>query len=249
MRRPAAEVGLWLAVTFLTCGYYGLFALVGILPLALLLVRRNWFRRSRLVEVALALLCFAPAVPILLAQERLTADYERSEETTRALSARVGDFSELTGDALGAGLLPWVRDGGDDIALYSGTALDEVPDDVIAFLPFPIDGKATSYAPTVDHMLDVLDAGDGVTTANGYSGLWPDAYEDLQNAAVDYPTAQADFLFHEGGVTLLVVDAGWLTERPDVVDWLGDRYVESYEGPDSVVYTMPVTGGTVVSTG
>ncbi len=62
-RRPAAEVGLWLAVTFLTCGYYGLFALVGILPLALLLVRRDWFRRSRLVEVALALLCFAPAVP------------------------------------------------------------------------------------------------------------------------------------------------------------------------------------------
>lgn len=43
---------------------------------------------------------------ILLAQQRLTADYERSEETTRALSARVGDFSELTGDALGRASCP-----------------------------------------------------------------------------------------------------------------------------------------------
>ena len=406
-RKPAAEVGLWLAVTFLTCGYYGLFALVGILPLALLLARRDWFRRSRLVDVALAGLCFAPAVPILLAQQRLTEGYERSEETIRALSALVGDFSELTGDALGAGLLPWVRDGGDDISLYSGTAFivvgiagavvlkreagerqrvlaflaggavatlllalglnlsffgfepyqvvrsvvpgyhslrspfrfvaltevflvalaafgledlwrwrpstgpggpstsgwarragalaaaavvvlgvaevslapvelfevdqsqadwvgwlrdrrdeeagvagdDEVPDDVIAFLPFPVDGKARSYAATVDDMLDVLDAGDGVTTVNGYSGLWPDSYEDLENAAVNYPTEEADFLFREDGVTLLVADADWLAERQDVVTWLSDRYVEEYEGPDSVVYSMPATSGTVVPSG
>jgi hypothetical protein len=34
-RRRAVEIGLWLAVTFLTCGYYGLFAAVVVFPSAL----------------------------------------------------------------------------------------------------------------------------------------------------------------------------------------------------------------------
>ena len=50
-RRAAAEVGLALAATFLTCGYYGLFAVLGIGTAALVLARRDWSSRARLVSV------------------------------------------------------------------------------------------------------------------------------------------------------------------------------------------------------
>jgi hypothetical protein len=379
-RRPAGEVGAWLAVTFLTCGYYGLFAVVAVLPPAVLLARRDWFRRSRAVDVLVAALCFAPAVPFLLMQARITDGYERSGETIRELSAQVADLFELTGDALGAGFLPWVRDGGDDLAVYSGTALlilgvagavvlrrqagerlrvfaflvvgallsvllalglnlsvfgfepyqlirDLVPgyhslrspfrfvavaevflvalaafgiddlwrwkakagaaaaiavvalgalevslapvelfevdrseadwvawlhehrddrEEVVAFLPFPLTGKVSSYAPTARHMLQVLDAGDGVTTVNGYSGLWPEPYEELEAGAINYPTGNGDILFRDYGVTLLVVDAHWLAERPDVEQVLEYVYQREFTGPDNVVYAVPPPGGAVV---
>jgi hypothetical protein len=463
-RRPAAEVGAWTAVTFLTCGYYGLFGLVGVFPPALLLARRSWLRWSRLGDVAIAAACLVPALPFLLGQAHLTASFERSDETIKALSATVGEFFLLPGDAVGAGLLPWVGDAGHDIALYMGTALlalgiggavvldrqegerlrafgflvggavvtlvlalglnlsvfgiepyqavrtlvpgyrslrspfrfvaltevflvglaafgiedlwrwrpgaapagrgsgepvppartgldgpepgapavddgvepgapvadigvepgepvageggepermvpsggagapsgwarragalaaaavvaaalvevaivpvdlfrvdrstadwvawlddggarevgrpvvrdEDEPDEVVAFLPVPLDGKVASYAPTVEHMLEVLDAGQGVTTIDGYSGLWPQTYEDWQAAAINYPTDQADALLRTYGVTLIVVDADWLADRPDVVSWLGDRYVEQFTGPDHVVYAVPPTNG------
>ena len=56
--------------------------------------------------------------------------------------------------------------------------------DPVAFLPFPEDGKAASYQPTVEHMIDALDA--GATTVNGYSGLFPRPYNDLEGAARQY---------------------------------------------------------------
>lgn len=407
-RKPAAEVGAWTAVTFLTCGYYGLFALVGVFPAALVLARRDWLTRSRLGDLAVAALCLAPAVPFVLAQADLTEAYDRSEETIEALSAEVADLFRLTGDAVGAGALPWVGDGGDATSLYMGTGLlvlgvagavvlareagerrrilaflllgalvtlllsmglnlsvfgfepyeavrsvvpgydslrspfrfaaltevflvalaafgiedlwrwrpwpsapagaeatrpgpapaararrvgaiaavgvvvlgvvevsiapvelfrvdrstsdwvawldDRGPDDrpggeagaVVAFLPAPVDGKAASYAPTVRRMLEVLDAGEGVTTINGYSGLWPEPYEDWEVAAADYPTAEADILMRKYGVDLVVVDADWLADRPDVAQWLGYTYVEEFAGPDDAVYSVAPTDGAVV---
>jgi hypothetical protein len=93
-------------------------------------------------------------------------------------------------------------------------------------------------------MLAVLDT--GVTTVNGYSGLWPEAYERLEAELVNYPAVGADALLREMGVTVVVVDRPWLDERPDVEAWLGDRYVAAFTGPDHVAYTVPSTAGTVV---
>ena len=90
-------------------------------------------------------------------------------------------------------------------------------------------------------------AGDGVTTINGYSGLWPEPYEAWEAAAVNYPTAEADILVREYGVDLVVVDARWLADRPDVARWLANAYVEEFAGPDDVVYSVAPTNGTVVA--
>jgi hypothetical protein len=391
-RRAAAATGLWLAATFLTCGYYGLFAVLGIGLPALVLVRRDRLSRDGLVEAGCALAGFLPAVPFLVGQEVVTADYARSEETIRQLSAWASDHLLLREGAAGAGVLPWVGGSDAGIALYPGTALlvlavggawvawserrvarrvvaflvagavgtrvlslglelsvlgvepyrlvravvpgyadlrspnraaavsevflvalaafgldalwrwrpavaaggrraaagvgagallagalvaanlaegaiapvdtvvvdrstpdwaawledrptaeggDGAGDDreVLAFLPFPPDGSVESYAGTARRMLQVLDA--GVTTVNGYSGLWPPSYDRLEAAAREVPNDELDALLREHGVTIVVVEAGPLASRPDVEAWLDERYVEAFRGPDSVAYEVP----------
>jgi hypothetical protein len=384
-RRLAAEAGAWWAATFLTCGYYGLFAGVAVVPVVLVLARRDWLRRGRARDVGVAALALAPAVPALVAQARLTDGYTRTEDLIRALSARPGDLRLLSPGSGGLGVVPWVGEAAvDGFALYPGTALlglavagfvlarrsdapgrrraawfllagavlarllsfglrlgvggvepyeavralvpgfaslrspfrfaavsevfllglaglgldalwrwrpavgrgravgrwatvavvalgvaevalvpmrtfavdrrpadwvafveerDE-PDEVLAFLPGPANGRAASYVPTVRNMLGVLDA--GVTTVNGYSGLWPPAYDRLEAELVNYPAVGADALIREMGVTVVIVDRPWLEDRPDVADWLGDRYVAEFTGPDHVAYTVPPTSGRIV---
>jgi hypothetical protein len=86
-----------------------------------------------------------------------------------------------------------------------------------------------------------------VTTINGYSGLWPPTYDDWEAAAINYPNAETDILVREYGVDLVVVDARWLADRPDVAQWLDYSYVEEFAGPDDVVYSVAPTNGTVVA--
>jgi hypothetical protein len=123
-RGRAAAVGLWLAAAFLTCGYYGLFAVVVILPATLVLARRSWLNRSRLLDALLALALFAVlALPWVLGQASRTSDYSRSEEVIEGLSAGQVDFWQLPVEAPGAGLMPWVHDLDGGHALYPGTVL------------------------------------------------------------------------------------------------------------------------------
>jgi hypothetical protein len=392
-RRAAAEIGLWLAVTFLTCGYYGLFAVVGIGLPALMLARRHWLTRPRLVQAAVALAVFAVlALPEVLSQGSITGDYSRTTETVRNLSAGGADFWRLATQTHGAGVLPWVREAHSGQALYPGTALlllgvagfvlayrrfhpadeptgktgkvrsDEQPDldkqrlllflivsacvaralslglnlsfgpyrlvravvpgfqnlrspfrfsvltevflaalaayaldalwrwragrsrrpwgavaavvivavgvlevgimpvrlfevdqttpdwaawlddhageragtgdGSIAFLPFPPTGDVTDYEPTVQHMLQALDI--GAETVNGYSGLFPSTYDELENAARTYPNEAADSLLREYGVSYLVVEKDWLD--PTRQGWLDGRYQRMFSGRDAIVY-------------
>jgi hypothetical protein len=123
-RRTAAEIGLWLAVAFLTCGYYGLFAVVGIGLPALVLVRRSWLTRDGLVDLAVAAGVLAVlALPVVLEQARLTSGYTRSDELIREQSALSADFWHLPPQAHGAGVLPWVSGEAGGEYLYPGTAL------------------------------------------------------------------------------------------------------------------------------
>jgi hypothetical protein len=123
-RRPALEIGLWLAVAFLTCGYYGLFAAVIVGPAALTLARRDWLTGDRARDLALGAGLFAVlALPIVLAQAHITAPYKRSEVTIFGLSAGGRNFWTLPDQAHGAGLLPWVSGSGEGQPLYPGTVL------------------------------------------------------------------------------------------------------------------------------
>jgi hypothetical protein len=386
-RRAAAEIGLWLAAAFLTCGYYGLFASVVVGPATLVWVRRDWLSRSRAADVAVMAAVFAAlAGPMIVDQARITADYTRAEDTIEGLSATNLDFGRLPAESPLRGIVPLPDDGGGGKALYPGTvlvslgiagvivagravgdgegsgprrrrltflvvglvlawlvslglnfrllgfrpyevlrrwvpgfdslrspfragvvaqvfavalaafALDaawrwlrpeagraRVPgaagaalgvaivglalvetgvmpspvhtvdrstpdwatyladnplggggDPVLAFLPFPEDGKAASYQPTVEHMIDALDA--GATTVNGYSGLFPRPYNDLEGAARQYPDYRADDLMAEYGVDAVVVERDWLAGNPAAASALDATYREAYRGPDSIVY-------------
>ncbi len=105
---------------------------------------------------------------------------------------------------------------------------------VLAFLPFPPNGRAGSYQDTVDDMLAVLDTGD--TTVNGYSGLFPADYDTLELAMREYPDDAADALVAQYGVDALVVDRDWLADNPAAASSLDAGYRELHEGPETVVY-------------
>ncbi len=125
-RRQAAVIGVWLAVAFLTCGYYGLFAAVVLAPASLAFVRRRWFSKERALDLVTALGTFAvPALPIVLAQARITADYRRSKATILGLSAELSDFWRLPAASRGSGVLPWIGSvaSGEGRPLYPGTVL------------------------------------------------------------------------------------------------------------------------------
>ncbi len=121
---PAARIGLWLGVAFLTCGYYGLFAVAGIGLATLALARRDWLTRRRLPDYAVAVGVFAVlALPVVLGQARYTSGYHRSDDVIRELSAGFGDYWRLDQRALGAGVAPWLREVGEGHGLYPGTIL------------------------------------------------------------------------------------------------------------------------------
>jgi hypothetical protein len=386
-RGTAAQMGLWLAVTFLTCGYYGLFAAVVVGPAALTLVRRDWFTRRRALDLAVAVGVFAVlALPIVLGQASITSDYKRNEDIIFGLSAGSSDFWTLPHQAAGAGLLPWVGSTPEGQALYSGTVLyllavagivitsvrttadpsdvqlrrravfllagvilgrllsvglkldvggfqpynllrDFVPgfaslrspfraevftqvflvalasyaldagwrwltapdrarwgrpaapalgvlavalavaetgvmpvplhhvdrttpdwvaylddhpppggpdDNVLAFLPFPRTNGVASYQATVDDMLGVLDSGG--TTVNGYSGLFPETYDELEEVARSYPNEDTNELFRRYGVTTVVADRDWLGDDELTAAFLDEDYREAFTGSDAVVY-------------
>lgn len=411
-RRAAAEMGLWLAVTFLTCGYYGLFAVVGIGGPAVVLARRSWLSRARAVDLVVALGVFAVlALPVVVSQAGVTADYARSEDLVRGLSAMPGDFWGLDSRSHATGLLPWLHEVRAGQGLYPGTVLpvlgsvgfavaygrtqradaapaaveaaagpdsrpggaadgvdrrrvlvflvagavagrllalglnlsigewepygllrDVVPgfaslrspfrfavltevflvplaafaldalwrwrpapgradgsarawgavaavavvvvgvvevgvvpvpvfrvdqdtqdwaawlddqpegsstsgDGSVAFLPFPADYGVADYEDTTRRMLQALDV--GAATVNGYSGLFPADYEELEVAMHTYPNDEADALLSRFGVSYLVVDTDWLLDDPVRDSWLSARYLPVFEGRDAVVFQTP----------
>lgn len=145
-RWPAALIGIWLAATFLTCGYYGIFAVPGIGLPALALFRRDWLTRSRLKELVVAGAVFTVlALPFLLAQSTITSDYDRSEDLIQSLSANAWEYKQLVDAAQGSGLMPWLADRESGQGLYPGTALLG-----LAFVGFWLGGPRRQAAPAVD---------------------------------------------------------------------------------------------------
>jgi hypothetical protein len=103
-------------------------------------------------------------------------------------------------------------------------------------MPFPPTNGVASYLGTVEDMLGVLDAGGGTTTVNGYSGLFPDTYDVLEQNARYYPNEDTDRLFDEMGVTTVVARNRWLDDFPEADAGLKIHYRRAYTGPDSTVF-------------
>jgi hypothetical protein len=122
-RRRAPVIGGWLAVAFLTCGYYGLFAAVVVGLAGLTLVRRSWLSVARAVDAGVAAAVFALlALPWVIGQSRVTRAYARSEATITALSAQPIDYVRLWPRAWGWSGAPWLAEsGGSQHWLYPGT--------------------------------------------------------------------------------------------------------------------------------
>jgi hypothetical protein len=123
--RPALTSGGWLAATFLTSSYYGLFLTLFLAVSMLVLMRRDLLRlRPALCAIAAAGLAALLLLPVLPAQAQLTSDYTRSDATIRRNSAQPVDFLRLGSRSWGRATLPWLRErGGSGQRLYPGTGL------------------------------------------------------------------------------------------------------------------------------
>jgi hypothetical protein len=116
-------MGVWLSVTFLTCGYYGLFAVVVIGPAALVLARRDWLGARRVLQLGAAAALFAVLCgPILLGQNHYTSNYHRSDETITANSAQPHNWVTLLDRLPGSKIEPWLSEEGGE-RLYPGTVV------------------------------------------------------------------------------------------------------------------------------
>ncbi len=369
---PAARAGLWLAVTFLTCGYYGLFAIVAIGLVTPVLARREWLSWRRLADLAVAGGVFGVlALPVLLGQVKYTSGFERSDDLIRELSAGLGDYFRLDPHALGAGVAPWLHDSSAGHGLYPGTVLivlalaglwfglrrgqgaesvDErrrpwflflgvcaagllsgglklsvlgfhpydvvravVPGyeqlrtpsrfavlgelfllglaaygldalwrrvrlgpilavalvalgmaevslvpvrlfrpqthtawadwlkhrgdhPVVALVPFPPSGRVVEFQPTAAGMVAL--SGTGVTMVNGYSGLFPDAYEYLSNVMYGYPRRSADGVLRRYGVRYLVVSTRWMNRVPSRARRLARDHRRVYADGEATIFAL-----------
>jgi len=123
--RDGVGIGAWLAVTFLTSSYYGLFAIVVVPIAALTLVDRRLLSRRRLLGLAVGVAIFAvSALPIALAQKNYTEPFRRSDELINEQSAQVIDYAHLEAGRTGITPLPFLRTGGGSgHALFPGTIL------------------------------------------------------------------------------------------------------------------------------
>jgi hypothetical protein len=119
----ALALGGWIAVTFLTCGYYGLFLSLFLLLGGCILVQRRHLHREPIGQllIGLAFACLL-VLPVLPAQAQRTAGYTRSAETIIQNSAQLVDY--LHSNPQSWHVLPWQQlAGGSGETLYPGVGL------------------------------------------------------------------------------------------------------------------------------
>ncbi len=124
-RRDGVAAGAWFAATFLTCGYYGLFAGVVVPLAALALLSRRLLTRDRVVGLAVGAVVFAvTTLPFLLTQKQVTDGYRRSDRLLEQQSADAGNWLHLDVDRPGLSPMPSTRLGDPDVhALWPGTVV------------------------------------------------------------------------------------------------------------------------------
>jgi len=103
----AAGIGLGVAVTYLTCGYFAVLIVLCALVASPLLVQRSWLAdwRHRLLGVAVAGAGALPLVPFALGQQHRLADVRWTDATIRLNSSSWSDLAPGGSDFAGFALL------------------------------------------------------------------------------------------------------------------------------------------------
>ncbi|HNB50554.1 MAG TPA: hypothetical protein PK530_01355 [Anaerolineales bacterium] len=111
------------------------------------------------------------------------------------------------------------------------------PAGAVAIMPFPEGGRVEDFEPTVMGMVFSLSYGKPLV--NGYSGFFPDRYEDLSGVMVrQFPNKNSLARLSEAGVRYLLVERDWLTADDEATLFsLGVKV--GWKGEETVVFVMP----------
>jgi hypothetical protein len=110
-----------------------------------------------------------------------------------------------------------------------------VGDDPVAMVPFPPTGDVEDYESTTVWMLDLVDHR---RLVNGYSGLFPPQYDDLEAAMRGFPDQESIGDLEDRGVTWVVVTRAWLNPTTERVVRVFPDLQEAYRDDDVVVYRL-----------
>lgn len=111
------------------------------------------------------------------------------------------------------------------------------PDGVVAMIPFPVSGRVRDYQPTLIAMHQGLEHGHPLV--NGYSGFFPDTYDQLRREMTTFPiTGWCDL--YRLDVTYLVISRDWLTrEREVLLSQDPDLPPPLFQDDTALVYPLP----------
>ena len=115
--------------------------------------------------------------------------------------------------------------------------LAEQPDGVVAMIPFPVRGRVRDYQPTLIAMHQSLVHGHPLV--NGYSGFFPNAYDQLRQEMAAFPTTGWCDLARLD-VTYLVISRDWLTpERQALLGQDAGLPPPLFQDETKIMYTLP----------
>ena len=122
--QPAAIVGVWVAVSFLTSEYYAYFLLIALAIVTVVMLVRTRPRAAQLAHAAIAAgVALVLAGPFLAAQSSRIRGYAWPRDVVADLGANPRDWFRLHDSALGAHLPLIGTAHGAQLALYPGTTL------------------------------------------------------------------------------------------------------------------------------
>ena len=121
---PAAQVGVWIAVAFLTSEYYAFFLLVASAIVTVVMIVRRRVRAVQLAHAALALgLVVVLAGPFFVSQSSRITEFSWPVATVAGLGASAGDWFRLNASAWGSEVPLIGAAPGTALALYPGTVV------------------------------------------------------------------------------------------------------------------------------
>ena len=115
--------------------------------------------------------------------------------------------------------------------------LSELPEGAVAMVPFPKNGRTKSHEISTIYMLQALEHGKKIF--NGYSGYFPETYQNLANEMQSFPTEQSLIALKALGGKYIVIENYWLYRRPyakNVVEEFG--YKEVFKGSAKTIFQL-----------